>query len=119
MFRLPTAQRRIEKRQTAQIDHGISITPMPITMNEEVTITYDGHLAQNNAQAVYLHVGSGDVRSWENVQDIQMEKVNDAWVANIVPTDSRLNFCFHDGANNWDNNYNLNWSVTVHNGRQI
>jgi hypothetical protein len=42
MFKIPGPQRRIEKRMTSEIDKGVSITPMPITMNEEVTITYNG-----------------------------------------------------------------------------
>lgn len=119
MFKLPHAQRRIEKRQTAQVDEGVSITPMPITMEEEVTITYDGLLAQNNAQDLYLHVGSGESSNWDNVQDIKMKRVNKYWSTNLVPTDSPMHFCFHDGANHWDNNADLNWSVMIHNGQLI
>jgi hypothetical protein len=117
MLKIPGPQKRIAKRMTSEIDQGVSITPMPITMNEEVTITYNGLLAENNAENVYLHVGTGDSANWQDVQDIKMERESNHWTANIVPNESPLHFCFHDGANNWDNNYNLNWSVTIHNGR--
>ena len=54
----------------------------------------------------------------QNVQDIPMKKTNNVWSASIIPSDSRLNFCFYDGANNWDNNNGHSiGGLTVHNGK--
>jgi hypothetical protein len=117
MFRLPGIERRINKKQTAYVEEGVSITPMPLTMDEPVTITYDGLLAQSGAQKVLLHLGAGNSNEWTNVHDLEMKKESNRWTTEFVPSDSRLNFCFHDGADNWDNNYNLNWSLTIHNGK--
>ncbi len=117
MFRLPGIERRINKKQTAYVEEGVSITPMPLTMDESVTITYDGLLAQSGAHNVFVHLGAGNSNEWTNVQDLEMKKENNRWTTEFVPSDSRLNFCFHDGADNWDNNYNLNWSLTIHNGK--
>ncbi|MGI6588288.1 MAG: carbohydrate-binding protein [Peptococcia bacterium] len=120
MFKFPRAQKRIKnKKQTAYVEKGVSITPMPVTMDETVMITYDGLLAQSNAQTIYAHVGNGFSDYWEDIQDIPMKKESNTWTASIIPSDSRLNFCFHDGAGNWDNNYGHNWSLTVHNGKQF
>jgi len=120
MFKFPSAEKRIaNKKQTTYVEEGVSITPMPVTMNETVSISYDGLLAQNNAGSIYLHVGNGLSDYWTNIQDVSMEKENDVWTTNVLPLGARMNFCFHDGANNWDNNYGHNWSFTVHNGKQI
>ncbi|MGI6144961.1 MAG: carbohydrate-binding protein [Clostridia bacterium] len=120
MFKISTDEKKSNnKQQTAYVGEGVSITPMPVTMMETVTIEYDGLLSQNNTDNIYLHVGHGLSDYWTNVQDIPMKKTNNVWSASIIPSDSRLNFCFHDGANNWDNNNGHNWSLTVHNGKQI
>ena len=119
LFKIPNAQKRIQnKNQTAYVEEGVSITPMPVTMDETVTITYDGLLAQNNAATIYTHVGNGFSDYWTNIQDIPMKKEGNVWMARVTPSDSRLNFCFYDGANNWDNNNGYNWSLTIHNGKQ-
>jgi len=120
MFKLPTAEKRIKnKKQTAYVEEGVSITPMPVTMDETVTITYDGLLAQNKAETIYAHMGNGFSDSWTNIQDIPMKKEKTVWTASVIPADSRMNFCFHDGADNWDNNNGYNWSLTIHNGKQF
>ncbi len=38
---------------------GVSVSPMPITAGEEVTVKYNGLLAQSGADSVYLHAGFG------------------------------------------------------------
>jgi hypothetical protein len=52
------------------------------------------------------------------VQDIKMKKGRDgSWSASLVVNDpTRLNFCFHDGADHWDNNSGRNWSYEIHDG---
>lgn len=118
MFKIPGVE-KMHKKQTAYVEKGVNITPMPVTMEDTVNICYNGLLAENNAERIYMRVGNGPNVYWTNIRDIPMEKENNVWTASIIPTDSRLNFCFHDGANNWDNNYGHNWSLTVHNGEQI
>lgn len=121
MFKIPKAEKRINNKRltTTFVEKGVSITPMPVTLEEEVTITYDGLLAQSGASAIYAHLGNGSSDNWKNVQDLPMTKEEGAWSISIIPADSRMNFCFHDGANNWDNNYGYNWSCTIHNGKQV
>jgi hypothetical protein len=99
---------------------GVSVSPMPITAGEEVTVKYNGLLAQSGADSVYLHAGFGAAGSWHDVVDIAMlQEKPGVWKATLplVPEEtSRLNFCFKDRAENWDNNYGLNWSFDIHNG---
>jgi hypothetical protein len=104
------------KRTTAVVDKDVSVTPMPVTMGEVVTLNYDGLLSQSGAASLYAHVGYGDKDRWRFVEDIPMSKTVDSWTCNIMPRDSLLHFCFHDGANHWDNNYSRNWSITIHDG---
>ncbi|HHX96531.1 MAG TPA: hypothetical protein GX687_03605 [Clostridia bacterium] len=80
---------------------------------QAVTITYNGPLAQSDVPIIYAHVGTGVNEQWENIKDIKMEKEGTAWQAELIPQDEQINFCFHDGAGNWDNNYGLNWSLNL------
>jgi len=38
---------------------GVSVSPMPITAGEEVTVKYNGLLAEAGADSMYLHAGFG------------------------------------------------------------
>ncbi|MBC7335590.1 MAG: carbohydrate-binding protein [Clostridia bacterium] len=96
---------------------GVAVDPVPLTAGEEVTVLYQGLLAEKGAEQVWLHVGYGPADRWENVTDYAMEKTGWGWVKKLRVEDAgRFNFCFHDNANNWDNNGGLNWSYEVHHG---
>ena len=105
------------KRKLQEVADAIFMEPVPITAGEEVKLKYKGPLAQSGTQALYLRTGYGS-GDWEGVQDIKMRKARDgSWAASLVVDDaSRLNFCFHDGADNWDNNKGFNWSYEIHDG---
>ncbi|MDX9873009.1 MAG: carbohydrate-binding protein [Clostridia bacterium] len=113
MPRKPAAK---SKAGLTEVVEGISITPIPATAGETITIRYDGLLAKSGAQSVYAHLGYGHNDSWDNVEDIVMTNVPQGWTCDILPKGERVNFCFHDGADNWDNNYGYNWSIMIHNG---
>ncbi|MFA7634652.1 MAG: carbohydrate-binding protein [Bacillota bacterium] len=99
---------------------GVSVSPMPITAGEEVTVKYNGLLAEAGADSMYLHAGFGAAGAWHSVLDIPMSQEKPGVWRATIPLDpgetSRLNFCFKDRASNWDNNYGLNWSFDIHNG---
>lgn len=96
---------------------GIAIDPLPATAGDEVTFLYNGLLAYSGAEEVYLHCGYGNNISWDIVKDERMEWTGYGWAKTIeLDRDSRLNFCFKDSANNWDNNNGVNWSIEIHNG---
>jgi len=99
-------------------DPGITIKPIPITTGERVEIKYKGLLAKGGADQVYLHAGFGLNNQWESAMDIKMEKDDECWKTDCaVETDKRFYICFHDSAENWDNNNGLNWGFEVHNGK--
>ncbi|MFW6022240.1 MAG: carbohydrate-binding protein [Halanaerobiaceae bacterium] len=99
------------------MDSRVDVSPTPITAGERVEIRYEGLLSRSGADSVYLHAGFGLNNHWENVMDIKMHKEDDIWKSDCaVKTDNRFYFCFHDSANNWDNNNGQNWSFEVHNG---
>lgn len=98
----------------------LSVTPVPITVGDQITITYNGFLAKNNPREIYLHYGYGSNDNWRDVKDIKMHKTPHGWEATLKVTDnSRLNFCFKDNENCWDNNYGQNWNYEIHNGTKI
>ncbi len=105
------------RRKLEEVADGIFMDPVPITAGDEVRLKYKGLLAQSGARTIYLRTGYG-TGAWEGVQDIPMRKGRDgSWAASlVVDNSSRLNFCFHDGANNWDNNNGMNWSYEIHDG---
>lgn len=98
-------------------DDGVLVSPMPVTAGQRVNIRYNGLLSEAGAEKVYLHCGEGP-GAWMNVRDIPMERDSSGgWVAELQAGEGgTLEFCFHDGADHWDNNSGLNWSVTVHGG---
>ncbi len=75
--------------------------------NSTVKISYTGKLFQENAEKVSIHYGFG--LNWENVTDIEMEKTDLGFQAEITLGEGdTFNFCFNDG-NNWDNNDGQNY----------
>jgi len=107
------------KEREAEIEGGVTVSPVPLTLGERVTIRYKGRLAQSGASQIYLHRGYGPAHSWTSVADIPMEKSNGSWEARFEVHDgSRLNFCFRDHAGNWDNNNGRDWSLEVHTGER-
>lgn len=98
---------------------GISITPIPATEGDTLNIAYDGLLTKSGALTVYAHLGYGSNDNWVDIEDIAMRNIGKLWTCDILPKDSIVNFCFHDGANNWDNNYGRNWSISIHDGGNL
>ncbi len=75
--------------------------------NSTVKISYTGKLFKENAEKVSIHYGFG--LNWENVTDIEMEKTDLGFQAEITLGEGdTFNFCFNDG-NNWDNNDGQNY----------
>lgn len=107
-------------RKDTYLTGGVSVSPMPITAGEEVTVKYNGLLAEAGADSMYLHAGFGAAGAWHSVHDIPMSQEKPGVWRAMIPLNpeetSRLNFCFKDRADNWDNNYGLNWSFDIHNG---
>lgn len=106
----------MNKVNSATVAEGVKITPMPATLDEEVQIEYKGLLAQSGTDQVYAHIGYGSNESWFYVEDIPMQRRAGGFSCSLVPKEGVLNFCFHDGADHWDNNNGHNWSMTIHNG---
>lgn len=110
---------KLQQMNMAGTDAGITVDPMPITAGQQVTILYNGLLADSGADQVYLHMGYGLSNIWNNVQTVRMSHTGYGWEKSVSVTDtSRLNICFKDSANNWDNNNGVNWSFEIHNGEQ-
>lgn len=105
------------RRKLEEVVEGIFMEPTPITVGDEVRMKYQGKLATKGVDNIYLRAGYG-VGDWTDVQDIKMKRGRDgSWSASLVANDpTRLNFCFHDGNDQWDNNAGRDWSYEVHNG---
>ena len=76
--------------------------------NSKVKISYIGKLYQEASEEVFIHYGFGS--NWDNINDIQMNKTDLGFQAEIelLEGDS-FNFCFKDSNNNWDNNEGENY----------
>lgn len=104
----------------AEIEGGIIANPVPITAGEQINIRYHGLLASAGADAVYLHCGYGYANNWSRIMDLPMQKTEQGFETSLkVERENRLNFCFKDSANNWDNNNGKDWSYTIHSGKRI
>lgn len=90
---------------------GVSIEPNLPELGEQIRISYNGLLDQSGADQVYLHIGYEN--NWHDIEDIPMERTTEGWQCEFVPEYSQVNFCFHDSANNWDNNGGNNWNIRL------
>jgi len=91
---------------------GVVASPYPVNTGENLSIIYNGLLAQSGADRVFLHVGYGPTTAWTNPHDVEMMKTARGFETTIkVDRPDRINFCFKDSAANWDNNNGLNWSI--------
>ena len=103
-------------KHSSIVEEGVEVSTIPITAGEKLTIRYDGLLAKSGADMVYTHLGYGSSNQWMSIRDIPMKNTKKGWTCEAPAQEQRINFCFHDAADNWDNNNGLNWSITVHNG---
>ncbi len=91
---------------------GVVASPYPVNTGENLRIIYNGLLAQSGADRVFLHMGYGPSTHWSSIRDQEMVRTEHGFEATLrVEKPDRINFCFKDSANNWDNNNGLNWSV--------
>lgn len=80
--------------------------------NTVVKISYTGKLFQENAEKVFIHYGFG--YSWENLNEIEMEKTELGFQAEIeLSSYDTFNFCFKDDNGNWDNNNAQNYVFPI------
>ena len=80
--------------------------------NTKVKISYIGQLFQEGSEEVFIHYGFGT--NWDNLNEIQMEKTELGFQAEIdlLPSET-LNFCFRNSENVWDNNDNTNYIFPI------
>ncbi len=80
--------------------------------NSTVKISYTGKLFQESSENVSIHYGFG--LNWDNVNDIEMEKTELGYQAEIKLTDDEtFNFVFKNNNNEWDNNDGQNYIFPI------
>ena len=81
--------------------------------NTSVKLSYTGSLFQDGYEGnIYLHYGFGP--SWENVNEIEMNKTDLGYQAEITLPDSEsFNFCFKNNMEQWDNNDGQNYIFPI------
>ena len=69
--------------------------------NSRIKISYTGKFFQDESEEVFIHYGFGE--NWDNVNDIEMEKTEIGFQAEIdLPEYDTFNFCFRNNNNEWD-----------------
>ena len=80
--------------------------------NDTIKISYTGKLFQDNSEEVFVHYGFGN--NWENLNEIQMEKTELGFQAEIeLISNDTLNLCFRNSNNEWDNNDSQNYIFPI------
>ncbi len=80
--------------------------------NTTVKISYTGKLFQENSEQVFIHYGFG--MNWDNINEVEMEKTELGFQAEIELTSfDTFNFCFRDENNCWDNNNGNNYIFPI------
>lgn len=92
--------------------NGVIITPTNPQSYENVTVVYNGLLAQKGATEVYARIGFGS--GWQGAQDLRMIRTNSGFETIVPAANSEsLNVAFKDPVNNWDNNSGLNYNFNI------
>ncbi|WP_018248409.1 carbohydrate-binding protein [Orenia marismortui] len=93
----------------------IKVDPFPIKGGDKVKIEYDGMLAQNGADQIYLHAEMVNHQDMKDIRDIRMYEKQGIWTTEVdIPQEyEEFNLSFKDSANNLDNNYGDNWTYTI------
>ncbi len=82
--------------------------------NSKVKISYTGKFFQDASEEVFIHYGFG--LNWDNVNEVQMEKTELGFQAEIELLEAEtFNFCFRNNENQWDNNENQNYIFPIEN----
>ena len=106
--------RAVKKKEITEfIDNGVVFSPATPAIGDKLKVTYNGLLSKSGATDVIAHFGYGN--KWEQKKDIRMNKTLSGFETTIpieMPA-NKLNFCFKDAANNWDNNSGKNYSINL------
>ncbi len=75
-------------------------------------LVYNGILAKDGAQNIYAVLGYGNNLKWNDVEYYPMNKAGHQAFELVFPIkkSGNINLAFKDGAGNWDNNSNMNYS---------
>lgn len=77
-----------------------------------VKITYAGKFFEDKSEKVFLHYGFNN--NWENTKDIEMNKSELGYQAEIeLDNNNSLNICFFNNKNEWDNNDSINYNFPI------
>lgn len=80
--------------------------------NSKVKISYTGKFFQENSEKVFVHYGFGE--KWDNVNDIEMNKTELGFQAEIeLLSGETFNLCFKNEKDEWDNNEGKNYSFNL------
>jgi len=105
--------KNIKPFKFSQAIHGVQVKPVSES-GKDVAVLYNGLLAASGAADITMHYGYGDAENWSEVGDAGLERSFEGWVSTVSMQDNKqLNFCFRDGAFNWDNNNGLNWIYRI------
>ena len=86
--------------------------------NSTVKISYTGKLFQEGSDEVFVHYGFGT--NWDNVNEIQMEKSEIGFQAEIeLISGESLNICFRNSNNVWDNNEGQNYTFQIEKAEEL
>lgn len=95
------------------VDNRVSLDPVPLIKGKKAVVRYKGLLASSGADQVYLYGGYGE-NEWKDTTDLPMSHDGHAWTVELpIVGEEKFNFCFHDSAQNWDNNSGLNWASEI------
>lgn len=83
-----------------------------LTKNGKTTITYSGSLFRTGSEAVTLVYGFGD--TWEHTTEKEMTKNENNFSVEVdLLNYNKINFCFRNSNNIWDNNNYLNYIAPI------
>lgn len=83
-----------------------------LVAEESVIITYSGKLYREHSEDIFIVYGYGD--NWEYTEETQMKETDNGFEVTLTLKNyDKINFCFKNNFNIWDNNSNNNYIAHI------
>lgn len=94
------------------INGQVILEPEEVQSGDKLYIVYDGLLKNAGADRIFLHYGFD---GWKDPQTVEMAPNGASQYSAVIraSADRRIDMCFKDSAEHWDNNNGHNWRCKV------
>lgn len=93
-------------------DQRVTFVPAPVHSGAKLKVGYNGLLKNAGADRVFVHYGYD---GWKETHTMEMDHAGNGSFSVMLSAsaDRRIDLCFKDSADHWDNNNGRNWRCEI------